>query len=192
MSPPPTAADPGADLTLERWLSAVPVRNQAVQAHTRGPAPSGPDSDAATDPGLGDEPEPPTRTPPLTLFVPLRRPWWLRGPVGWLLPLRDRRGVALDGLGTWVWHACDGQRNLGQIVEHFARRQSLGFHEARLLVSTFLRQLTQRRLLVLMFPEDNDATFDSGYRPDRGLANTGNTDLPAHATSESRCDGADA
>lgn len=105
-------------------LAAIPTRNAAVREETRGDA--------------------------LVLFVPLRKRWWMNGPVSWCLPLRDEKGVALDALGQEVWQACDGQRDLETIIEAFADRHRLGFHEARLTVMRFLRMLAQRNLLVLV------------------------------------------
>ncbi len=127
--------------TLTQWLQAVPTPNRAVREQFR-PAPGRGCPEAAADPS-GDL---------VTLFVPLRRRWWTAGPVGWLLPLRTERGVALDALGTWVWRACDGQRSVESVVEAFAELHELGFHEARLTVTMFLQKLAQRRLLVLIGP----------------------------------------
>lgn len=113
-----------AALNLTQTLAARPTRNAAVRQEMRGDA--------------------------LVLFVPIRRRWWMSGPVSWFLPLRDEKGVALDALGQEVWRVCDGQRHLEAIVEGFADRHRLGFHEARLTVMRFLRMLAQRNLLVLV------------------------------------------
>jgi len=102
----------------------VPTRNAAVREETRGDA--------------------------LVLFVPIRKRWWTRGLMAWCLPLRDEKGVALDTLGQEVWRACDGDRRLETLVDEFAGRHRLGFHEARLTVMRFLRMLAQRNLLVLV------------------------------------------
>ncbi|MEM9914997.1 MAG: PqqD family protein [Planctomycetota bacterium] len=111
-------------VNITQLLAAVPTRNAAVREEQRGEA--------------------------LVLFVPIRRRWWLRGPLSWCLPLRGEKGVALDALGQEVWRACDGQRDLEALVEAFAQRHRLGFHEARLTVMRFLRMLAQRNLLVLV------------------------------------------
>lgn len=110
--------------SLTQTLAARPTPNRAVRVERRGAA--------------------------LVLFVPLRRPWWLRGPVAWLLPLRSEKAVALDALGQEVWRACDGKRDLESLVEDFAARHRLGFHEARLTVMRFLQMLAQRKMLVLI------------------------------------------
>jgi hypothetical protein len=90
----------------------------------------------------------------LLLWVPVRRRWWMGPPLGWLLPFRAERGIALDAIGREVWGACDGQRTTEQIIEAFAARHRLRFHEARLSVLTFLKSLVERNLIVLVATEE--------------------------------------
>ncbi len=115
----------------ESLLDAVPTPNAAVRVERRGDA--------------------------LVLWVPLRQRWWTRGVCRWLLPLRTEKGYALDALGQEVWAACDGDRSLERIVEDFARRHRLRFHEARVAVLTFLRTLVERRLVALVGPAEAGA-----------------------------------
>ena len=51
-----------------------------------------------------------------------------------------------------MWLACDGELRLEQIVEQFADRHQLKFHEARLCIVAFLRSLAERNLLALVVP----------------------------------------
>jgi hypothetical protein len=92
----------------------------------------------------------------LVLFVPIRRRWWMK-PLGWLLPFRKERGIALDALGREVFEACDGQTTTEQIIESFAARHRLRFHEARLNVLQFLRSLMDRNLVVFALPKRLEA-----------------------------------
>jgi len=62
--------------------------------------------------------------------------------------------VELDALGRQVFVACDGSRTTEQIVEEFAERHRLRFHEARLSVLTFLRSLVERNLVALVASKD--------------------------------------
>jgi hypothetical protein len=94
----------------------------------------------------------------LLLYVPIRRRWWMSGPLGWLLPFRRERGIALDLLGRQVWEACDGHQTLERIIEQFAVRHRLRFHEARVSVMQFVRSLVERDLLVLALPEQAEAS----------------------------------
>lgn len=104
-------------------LDLVPLQNTSVRAEARGNA--------------------------VVLWVPLNKRWWMRGPLSWLLPFRREKGVELDALGREVWNVCDGERTLEQIVEEFAQRHKLGFHEARLSVQSFVALLLERNLIVL-------------------------------------------
>jgi hypothetical protein len=113
-------------------LDAVPMANQAVRSEI-----------------IGDH---------LVLFVPIQRRWWMNGPLGWLLPFRSERGVALDALGREVWEACDGKRSSEQIIEEFAERHRVRFHEARLSVMQFMRSLVQKNLIVLALREQKEAS----------------------------------
>ncbi|HTA93916.1 MAG TPA: PqqD family protein [Polyangiaceae bacterium] len=89
----------------------------------------------------------------VVLFVPVARPAWLRA-LSLALPLRREKGFALDRLGQEVWLACDGSRSFGTIVDDFAQRHQLRFHEARAMVAQFLRTLAERNLVALLVPEE--------------------------------------
>lgn len=107
-------------------LDAVPLRNAAVQAQEQDDV--------------------------LLLTVPRRRRWWMRPPLSWWLKFRTHRQVSLDALGRDVWNACSGAKTVEQIIEAFAQDHHLRFHEARLSVTTFLRMLVERNLVVLEMP----------------------------------------
>ena len=85
----------------------------------------------------------------LVLSVPLQRRWYMGPPVSWVLPFSKCRRIALDRYGMEVWRECDGMRTAERIVERFANRHRLGFHEARMSVLTFMRELTRRGFLVM-------------------------------------------
>jgi hypothetical protein len=112
-------------LSFEALMQAVPVRNTEVRAERRGP--NG-----------------------IVLYVPLRRRWFNGPPISWVLPLSPHRAVGLDRLGLEVWEACDGRTATEAIVERFADRHGLSFHEARTSVVAFLQQLTARRMIVVV------------------------------------------
>lgn len=120
-------------------LDARPAINSAVRTEQRGDA--------------------------LVLWVPIRRPWWLRGPLSWLLPLRREKGIALDELGQEVWRECTGERRLEDIIESFAERHQIRFHEARLCVLAFLRSLVERNLVVLAISEEGPSADGRAHAP---------------------------
>jgi hypothetical protein len=114
------------ELDQDQLLDAVPTHNRAVRSEQRGRA--------------------------LILWVPIRRRWWMQGLLGFLLPFRREKGIALDALGQEVWRACDGEQRLETIIETFAARHQIRFHEARSSVMQFLRSLVERRLVALVVP----------------------------------------
>jgi hypothetical protein len=115
---------PAVPLDPAALLDLVPVKNGAIRQEERG-----------------------TR---LVLWVPLRRRWWMGPPIAWILPFRSEKGVELDAIGQQVFGACDGTRTTEQIIEEFAARHRLRFHEARLSVLSFLRSLAERKLVALV------------------------------------------
>ncbi|MFW6133137.1 MAG: PqqD family protein [Planctomycetota bacterium] len=82
--------------------------------------------------------------------VPLNRPRWLIPPLSWVLPFSSRRRVELDVPGREVMGLCDGRRTVEEIIEKFASNHKLTFREAQLSVTTFIKQLTQRGLVVIV------------------------------------------
>ena len=113
-------------LDQSQLLDSVPTRNTAVRTERR----------AGT----------------VVLWVPIVRRWWMKGPLGWVLPFRNEKGVALDALGEEVWAACDGKQRLEQIIEHFAKTHRIRFHEARVSVLSFVRSLSERNLVGIVVP----------------------------------------
>jgi hypothetical protein len=108
-------------------LDAVPSQNQVLRLEPRGSS--------------------------LVVWVPIRKRWWMRPPLSWILPFRSEKGVELDALGHEVFIACDGSRTTERIVEEFAERHRLRFHEARLSVLSFLKSLVERNLVALVLPK---------------------------------------
>ena len=117
------AAEKPERLSLEALLEAVPFANEAAEISDQGEV--------------------------CVVSLPLRKTWWMRPPVSWVLPYRESRRVQLDKLGTEVFRAVDGRRTVEEIVESFAAAHRLRFHEARLAVMQFLKMLAQRNIVAL-------------------------------------------
>jgi hypothetical protein len=90
----------------------------------------------------------------LVLWVPIEQRWWMGPPLSWLLPFRKEKGVELDALGREVFSECDGERRLEEIIERFAERHRVRFHEARQSVVHFLSLLFERKLVTLRVPDE--------------------------------------
>jgi hypothetical protein len=85
-------------------------------------------------------------------------PWYLQGPARLLFRIPERKTHALDPLGASIWRWCDGRQTVEEIVDLFARDHELTFHESRVLVSDYLRQLTRRGIIaVIVEPREQSA-----------------------------------
>ncbi len=120
-----TVINPDTRLSLDQILSAVPVHNRSVECVR----------DAENE---------------IVLRVPLRKRWYMGRPLSWFLPFRTHHAIALDSMGREVWKACDGKRCAEAIIEAFAQRHHVSFHEARMGVLEFLKSLTRRGLVVIV------------------------------------------
>ncbi len=114
-----------------RMLEATPVVNEAAQVTPDGPG--------------------------LAVTVPLQAPPGRAKPLSWLLLARKERTVRLDALGKQVWDLCDGTRTVEGIVDAFAQRHHLTFHESRVSVTEYLKRLVQRGALAVALVEPSDA-----------------------------------
>jgi hypothetical protein len=108
-------------------LALVPGHNQAIRVELR-------------DDGL-------------IVWTRIQKRWWMGPPLGWLLPFRSEKGVALDVIGREVFEACDGKRSLECIIEEFAQRHRVRFYEAKQSVVTFVRWLLERKIIYLVRDE---------------------------------------
>lgn len=59
------------------------------------------------------------------------------------------RKLQLDELGTEVWRMIDDRRSVREIIDAFQAAHRLGGREAELSVSSFLKKLGKRGLLVM-------------------------------------------
>ena len=125
----PTAAGHPERASWRSMLSALPARNAAAEV-------------ARTQEGG------------LRISVQRERPAWWAAPLSRLLRRPPRRTVILDRLGVEVWELCDGTRTVEQVVEEFARKHALSFHESRVVVTEYLRELIQRGILAIGLPGD--------------------------------------
>ncbi len=107
-------------------LDAVPVVNQAVRVKQHGKT--------------------------LLVEVPIQQRWWMGPPLSWFCQFRDRKRYLLDEQGQELWRLCNGKRRTEEIVEKFAARHQLRFHEARVAVMEYLGTLLKRKLMVMVMP----------------------------------------
>ena len=80
----------------------------------------------------------------LTIKVPTKRPGYLVPPISWVVRPPAFRSLILDPVAADLWEWCDGQRNVEQVIELFARKHNLTFHESRVSVTSYLKELVKR------------------------------------------------
>jgi hypothetical protein len=119
-----TSELPGSSSSWKEMLTARPVRNMAA--------------DAKID---GDE---------LRISVPTKPAWWYNvPPVCWIVHPAKARIFILDRVGRPLWDWCDGERTVEQLVDLFAEKHNLTFHESRVSVTNYLRLLIARGALAV-------------------------------------------
>jgi hypothetical protein len=89
--------------------------------------------------------------------VPMKRPGWVDGPLGWFVPYSTHRRVELDPIGMAVMGLCDGKRKVEEVISEFARENLLSWREAQLCVLQFLRQITEKGLVVIVGSSKNES-----------------------------------
>jgi len=81
--------------------------------------------------------------------VPLQPHKGLLAPISWLLRPKLTRSVQLDPLGAEVLELCRDGARVEDVVDAFAAKRGLSFHEARVSVTQLLKGLVERGVLVL-------------------------------------------
>jgi hypothetical protein len=84
----------------------------------------------------------------LNVTVELERPRW---QVFLGADATAERTFGLDPYGKCVYELCNARRSVKQIIKDFARRQSLSRAEAELSVTSFLKTLMSKGLIVMEF-----------------------------------------
>ncbi|MEW6355374.1 MAG: PqqD family protein [Planctomycetota bacterium] len=118
-------------LTREQSLSAIPVRNQAVEV-TRDEA------------GL------------VSISIPRKKTWWV-DLVAKVFFVPQEKRIGLDEIGSYVWDLCDGKNNVRRIVGEFQKEFKLNRKEAELSMLNYLKILAKRRLIGLMIKEPQES-----------------------------------
>jgi hypothetical protein len=99
------------------------------------------------------------------ITLPRRRPRYLIPPISWLIRPGPTKTLVLDRLGGEVWQDCDGERTVEELVDVFAARHQLTFHEARVAVSGYLKRLIANEALLIAVPETVEIAAGAGNRP---------------------------
>lgn len=87
------------------------------------------------------------------VIVP-RRKDLLGRSVGFLFFVPENRPVTLDEVGTRVWHLCDGENTVDEIIRTLAEEYKLGRREVEASLTEYLRTLGQRGMVGFLIPHD--------------------------------------
>ncbi len=90
----------------------------------------------------------------ILVTIPMRRPWWSRGPMRLVFNISKNRRIQLDTIGGYVLSLFDGRRTVEKVINKLMRRHKLSFQEARVSVYQFVRMLMQRGVIVVEVPEN--------------------------------------
>lgn len=85
--------------------------------------------------------------------IPRRKIWWVN-LFAKLGRVPEYRLLTLDRVGTSVWDMCDGEHTVSDLIGQLAGEHQLSRKEAELSLVTYLRQLAERGVVVLLVEEE--------------------------------------
>lgn len=91
-----------------------------------------------------------------TVSVWVKRTRRLLPPLSWIVPFREESVTRLDRLGGRIWALCDGNHSVEDIVDAVAAQHRLTFHESRVAVVGYLKDLIQRGVLAIEMAEEEN------------------------------------
>jgi hypothetical protein len=119
---------PGGGLTREQAMAAWPVRNPTIKWLTN-------DDDC------------------VVVHLP-RRKDMVGGVLSFLFSVPESKPVVLDEVGTFVWHLCDGEHSVSEVVDELSREYKLNRREAEVSLTKFLQMLGKRGMVAFAVPRD--------------------------------------
>jgi len=95
----------------------------------------------------------------VTIRIPRRKVWWVN-LLAKLGGVPQYRTITLDRVGTSVWELCDGRHTVRELITRLAEEHQLSRKEAELSMVTYLKQLAQRGLVLMVVDEDKEDETD--------------------------------
>ncbi len=74
-------------------------------------------------------------------------------------PEPGERIINLDKVGSIVWELCDGEKTIGDIVNHLVEKYRIMPEEAELSLNAYFNQLSKRGLVGFVVPEEAKELF---------------------------------
>ena len=90
----------------------------------------------------------------LAISVPNKKPSYLVPPLTWIIRPNEKKVLHLDTVGAFIWDMCDGNVPVETVIEKFAQKHRLTFHESRVSVTTYAKSLLQRGALAVAIEEN--------------------------------------
>jgi len=88
-----------------------------------------------------------------SLVIPQKGKLWVR-IVSRIFMLPDKRVVALDEVGSFVWMQCDGNNSIDMIVRQLRNKYNLTRKEAETSLLMYMRQLGKRGFVGFAVPKE--------------------------------------
>jgi len=97
----------------------------------------------------------------IEIIFPVKKGKWLQF---WakFYNIPDKRRVALDKIGSFVWERCDGERRVADIAQDLADKYKLVRQEAEISLSSYLQQLAKKGFVGFLAP-DSYRTWDKEF-----------------------------
>ena len=82
-----------------------------------------------------------------------------------LLDLPNKRVIALDAVGSFVWERCDGEHTFGEIAQELATKFGMTRREAEASLAEFFRVLGKRGILGFAVTEEAVKPIEGAATP---------------------------
>lgn len=106
------------------------------------------------------------------VIVPRRKDMFGR-VMGFLFFVPESRPITLDEVGTRVWHLCDGEHTVEDMVRALSREYKLQRREVEVSLTEYLRTLGKKGIVGFLVPKDFIDEEDAGELV--GLEDVGTT-----------------
>lgn len=88
-----------------------------------------------------------------------------------VMDLPDKRVVALDAVGSFVWEQCDGEHTFGEVAVLLANQFGMTRRESEASLAEFFRVLGRRGMLGFVVSEAAKAQIEGSRKTKRGRGN---------------------
>jgi hypothetical protein len=95
------------------------------------------------------------------VIVPRRKDMFGR-VMGFLFFVPESRPITLDEVGTAVWHLCDGDHTVQDIVKSLAKEYKLQKREVEVSLTEYLKTLGKKGMVGFLVPKDFIEEEDAG------------------------------